>query len=77
MCLAKAYLEQKSERELLLEDVVLLECDGKRIRMSTLFGDEREIEAVVKEVDFQGGSVIVERPAGAGGTDPVPSRREA
>ena len=77
MCLAKAYLDQKSERELLLEDVVFLECDGKRLRMSTLFGDEKELEAVVKEVDFQGGSVIVGPPAGAGGIDPVPGCREA
>ena len=77
MCLAKAYLERAGERELLLEDVVLLECDGKRLRISTLFGDEQEIEAVVKEVNFQGGSVIVGRPASAGGIDPVPGRREA
>jgi len=77
MCLAKAYLEQKGERELLLEDVVLLECDGKRLRMSTLFGDEQELEAVVKEVDFQGGSVIVGRSGGAGRIDPVPGCREA
>ena len=77
MCLAKAYLEQNGERELLLEDVVLLESDGKRLRMSTLFGDERELEAVVKEVDFEGGSVIVWRPDGAGGIAPVPGRQEA
>ena len=35
MCMARAYFEGETdeERELLLEDIALVECDGKRVRI--------------------------------------------
>lgn len=61
MCLAKAYSTKEGEDELLLEDVTRVEIEGARLRLSTLFGDEREIDGTIKSVDFQSGSVVVER----------------
>jgi len=61
MCLAKAYLKENSERKLLLEEVALIEIEDKRLLLSTLFGEKREIEADLKEIDFQNSSVILER----------------
>jgi len=61
MCLAKAYLKEKGEKELLLEEVALIEIEDKRLLLSTLFGEKREIEADLKEIDFQNSSVILER----------------
>jgi predicted RNA-binding protein len=61
MCLAKAYSMQEGEDELLLEDVTRVEIDGTTLRLTTLFGDEREIAGTIKTVDFQAGSVVVER----------------
>jgi predicted RNA-binding protein len=61
MCLAKAYLERDGGKELLLEDVALVEIEGRTLRLSTLFGEEQEIEGVIRAVDFQGGSLVVER----------------
>ena len=62
MCLAKAFLKVSGERELVLEDVALIEIDNKTLRLSTIFGEQKEIEAIVKEVDFENSSVILERP---------------
>lgn len=63
MCLAKAFLEGKAERELVLEDVALIEVSGNRLRLSTIFGEKKEVEAVLKEVDFENSRVVLERPA--------------
>ena len=62
MCMVKAYIDAGGERQLLLEDVSKVEIDGKQIRVATLFGDTRELEAVIREVDFQNGSIVLERP---------------
>lgn len=61
MCLGKAYLEGNGERELLLESVALLEVRGEKLRLSSLFGEEKEIEASLREIDFQTSRIILER----------------
>ena len=61
MCLAKTYLQQNGNSELLLQDVALLEVDEGVLRFSTLFGEQREIEGVIKTVDFQSATVLVEK----------------
>jgi predicted RNA-binding protein len=63
MCLAKTYLQHNGESELLLQDVALVEVDEGVLRFSTLFGEKREVEGVIKAVDFQSGSVLVEKTA--------------
>jgi predicted RNA-binding protein len=62
MCLAKAYLQEKGKRELLLQEVALIEVENKRLLLSTIFGEQREIEADIKQIDFQNSNVILERP---------------
>jgi len=60
MCMVKAYLERDGEKELLLEDVTRLEREGNMLRLSTLFGKTKEIEAVVVGIDFEAGNVLLE-----------------
>jgi predicted RNA-binding protein len=60
MCLAKAYLKGNGDGELLLEDVTLVEIDGGKLRLSTLFGEERELDGSIEAVDFQNASLIVQ-----------------
>jgi len=62
MCMAKAYLDAGDERQLLLEDVALVERKESTIRISDLFGEAIEVEAVIREIDFQNGSIVLERP---------------
>lgn len=61
MCLGKAYLEKNGERELILESVALVEIQGKKLRLSSLFGEEKEVEARIREVDFENSKVILEK----------------
>lgn len=64
MCLAKAYLTKGEKEELLMEDVALLKTDGKTLKLKTLFGEQRELEALVQTVDFQNGRIILKNVAG-------------
>jgi len=61
MCLAKVYLKEKDEKELVLESVAFVQIEDKQIRLATIFGERKEIEAGIKEIDFQNASVILER----------------
>ena len=61
MCLAKAYLEgRQGDRELVLESVSLVESKGERLHLSTIFGEEREVAAVIREIDFENSRIILE-----------------
>ena len=65
MCLGKAYLEADNKRELVLDSIALLEIDGTKVKLSTIFGDHKELEATIKEIDFEGSRIILtEVPAG-------------
>ncbi len=61
MCLGKAYIEAGDKRELVLDSVALLEIDDNRVRLSTIFGDQKELEARVKQIDFEGSRIILTR----------------
>ena len=65
MCLGKAYLEADNKRELVLDSIALLEIDGTKVKLSTIFGDHKELEASIKEIDFEGSRIIL-TPAAAG-----------
>ena len=59
MCLAKAYLGD--EKEVLAEEVVTLRVQGGRLLLTTLFGEQREIAAGIKEIDFRNSRIILEK----------------
>ena len=61
MCLAKVYLKEKGEKDLLLESVAFVEVGEKQLLLSTIFGEQKEIEATIKEINFENASVILER----------------
>jgi predicted RNA-binding protein len=65
MCLGKAYLEADNKRELVLDSISSLEIDGTKVKLSTIFGDHKELEASIKEIDFEGSRIIL-TPAAAG-----------
>lgn len=61
MCLAKAYVGSGGEKELLMEEVASLKAEDGRLLVTTLFGEQREIEASIKEIDFMASSIILEK----------------
>jgi predicted RNA-binding protein len=65
MCLGKAYLEADNKRELVLDSIALIEIADTKLKLSTIFGDTKEIEASIKEIDFERSRIILTRvPAG-------------
>ncbi len=60
MCLAKAYIGRNSEKELLLEEIASLKVRDGKLLVTTLFGEQREIAANIKEIDFMASSIVLE-----------------
>jgi predicted RNA-binding protein len=61
MCLSKAYLGRDGEMELLFEEVASLQIEKGKILLKTFFGEQKEIRANMKEVDFLGGKMFLEK----------------
>ena len=59
MCLGKAYIEADNKRELILDSIALIEIADTKLKLSTIFGDQKEIEARIKEIDFEGSRIIL------------------
>ena len=61
MCLAKVYLRGAEKDELLLEEVALLKTGPGKLSLRTLFGEEKEVEAAIREIDFANSNIILEK----------------
>ena len=64
MCLAKAYVGGNSEKEPLMEEIASLKVEDGKLLLTTLFGERREIEANISEIDFIASSIILENVKG-------------
>ncbi len=60
MCLASAYTGEVEDNEVIVQDIARLRIEGNIITLSTLFGERKELEGTVKEVDFQRARIIIE-----------------
>jgi len=61
MCLAKAYLKEGEEDELLLENVASLEVKEGSLILTTIMKETREVEARLSSINFRNGSIVLER----------------
>ena len=60
MCLSKVYVDRGDKEELLMEEVASLKTAGKKLLLKTLFGEEKEIEASIRQIDFTTHSIFLE-----------------
>ena len=60
MCLSKAYLTRDGENQLLIENVSSVRLEDGRILLNTLFGEQEEIKADIKEIDFMTHQILLE-----------------
>jgi predicted RNA-binding protein len=60
MCESTVFKERKLERELLMEDVVHVAIEGKRIQLTGILGETRETEGRIKEIDLLKHTITVE-----------------
>jgi len=61
MCLGKAYLKEGDKDELLLENVASLEVKEESLILTTILRETREAEARLSSIDFESGSIVLER----------------
>ena len=61
MCLAKVYFGGSSEDKPLIEDITSIKSVGDKLLVTTLFGEQQEIEAAIKEIDFKSSNIILEK----------------
>ena len=60
MCLSKAYVERNGDRELILEDVASVKIENNKLLFKTLFGEQKEVKASIRQVDFMTHSIFLE-----------------
>ena len=61
MCLAKAYFGSSGEGKPLMEEITSVKSIGDKLLVTTLFGEQEEIEAIIREIDFKGSNIILEK----------------
>ena len=61
MCLAKACIRENGEEELVMEGIALMTIENERLVLNSLFGEQKEIEAHIKEIDFMRHSITLGR----------------
>ena len=64
MCLSKVYVDRNGGRELLMEEIASVEIEDNKLLFKTLFGEQKEIEANIKEIDFLSHSLVLENLGG-------------
>jgi len=62
MCLSKVYFDRGGRKEILLDEVASVIVDDGRLQLKTLFGEQKEINARIKEIDLVGHSIRLEEP---------------
>ena len=60
MCLSKAYVDRDGETEVVMEGIAFMKVEDGRLLLRTLFGEQKEIGADIREIDFLTHSIILE-----------------
>lgn len=60
MCEAAAYVLVDGQERLLLESVDLLECANDRVKVVSIFGEEKEVRGRVKTLSLVDHKIIIE-----------------
>ena len=60
MCLAKVYIGSTGENQPLMQEVTSVKVDDGKLVLTSLFGEQKEISASIKEIDFKGSNIILE-----------------
>jgi predicted RNA-binding protein len=60
MCLSKVYFDRGGKKEILLDEVASVIVDDGKLRLKTLFGEQQEVDARIKEIDLVAHSILLE-----------------
>ncbi len=59
VCESNVYLRGKDGDKLVMEDAVLIEDEGGRIKATNILGEEKVFEGVIEEITFLDHRVII------------------
>jgi len=60
MCLSKAYIDRDGNTELVMEEIASVKIEGDKLLFKTLFGEQKEVAANIRQVDFVSHSILLE-----------------
>jgi len=60
MCLSKAYVDRNGKRQLLMKEIASVKIENEKLLLRTLFGEQKEIEANIRQIDFLTHSIFLE-----------------
>ena len=63
MCLSKVYFAGDDKRELVMSEIASLKVAANKLLLTTLFGEQKEVKASIREIDFLTNSIILEETA--------------
>ena len=61
MCLAKAYIGKKEENALVMEEIASIKVEDGKLLVTSLFGEQKEVAASIREIDFKSSDIILEK----------------
>ena len=59
MCLAQAWIKENGEAELVMEEVAHVKIEHGRLILNSLFGEQKEVEAYIREIDFAHSRIVL------------------
>ena len=60
MCETHVYSRINGKEELMMENAIKIKIEGKKLSVYGLLGDMREMEGILKEIDFVHHKAVVE-----------------
>ena len=60
MCLSKVYIVRNGNRELLMEEVASVDTKEDKLLFKTLFGEQKEVGARIREIDFLTHTILLD-----------------
>jgi predicted RNA-binding protein len=68
MCLAEAWIRENGEEELVMEGIAIMKIENEKLVLNSIFGEQKEIEAHVKGINFLHHSITLGRTQPVGTT---------
>jgi len=61
LCESNVYVRDDSGDTLVMEDAVLVENEGGRVKVTDILGDEKEIEGHLEEITFLEHRIVIRK----------------
>ena len=59
MCLSTVYKNEKTPENMVLQNVMLISCEGGRVTLTDIMGREAVVEGELLSADLTGGTVVL------------------